>query len=508
MPSQKEISDVRPLVEELMKQSLVAFKAKKISGSEVGDKALELAESASTEAAVFLCMKGAVSYYVRDKAYDKAADVIESIVSKFPDISPEALHEITTSATKNVLANDAERLIEIHKMASKKVANAKKLRTLRVQLKKTPADKDLLRRYAEQTAAAGNWGEALKSFAKLDNDTGKIAQDELAGNAPAVLLADFWWDYKVQEDGAKDAIRQRAAMHYQAAIDSGALEGLRLVLAKNRIAEVAGLNLQTVTEAKPKIEYKFNYKLDNKGNAILLGVEPKPEGTFVCPERVDGHTIKIIDGRPFKNCDKMTRIVLPPKLEKIAAKWVGWGVEGAIFRGCTALASIEISKGNASFTSKNGVLYTKDMKCVIAYPKTRSDIKLDSQTKEVAGGAFISCTFKTVKVPDSIENLWMSAFGYCPNLEVVELPKGFKWCGVYIFEDCPKLTKVVFHGDAPTAYVRKTSTKENIFFQSKKDIVVEVEKGSKGWNGKGSTDLPARWPLSGSDSRPIRYITK
>ena len=110
--------------------------------------------------------------------------------------------------------------------------------------------------------------------------------------------------------------------------------------------------------------------------------------------------------------------------------------------------------------------------------------------------------------PDSIETLWMLAFGYCPNLEVVELPKRFKWCGVYIFEDCPKLTKVVFHGDAPTAYVRKTSTKENIFFQSKKDIVVEVEKGSKGWNGKGSTDLPARWPLSGSDSRPIRYITK
>ena len=102
MPSQNEISEVKPLVAELMKPSVSAFKAKKMSGSEVGDKALELAESASTEAAVFLCMRGAVSYYLKDKAYDKAADAIESIMTKFPDIPPETLHELTTSATKSI----------------------------------------------------------------------------------------------------------------------------------------------------------------------------------------------------------------------------------------------------------------------------------------------------------------------------------------------------------------------------------------------------------------------
>jgi hypothetical protein len=91
-------------------------------------------------------------------------------------------------------------------------------------------------------------------------------------------------------------------------------------------------------------------------------------------------------------------------------------------------------------------------------------------------------------------------------LEVVEFPKGFKHCGIFTVEGCPNLRRCVFHGDAPGAYVRRTSRRENVFFRSTQDIIVEVAKGSKGWAGPGSTTLPARWPLNGSDSRPIRYI--
>ena len=102
MPSQDEISEVQPLVAELMGPSVAAFKAKKMSGSEVGDAALKLAEEAEGEAAKFLCMKGAVTYYVKDKEYDKAADAIEAIMVQFPDMPPETLQEITTAATRQV----------------------------------------------------------------------------------------------------------------------------------------------------------------------------------------------------------------------------------------------------------------------------------------------------------------------------------------------------------------------------------------------------------------------
>jgi hypothetical protein len=67
---------------------------------------------------------------------------------------------------------------------------------------------------------------------------------------------------------------------------------------------------------------------------------------------------------------------------------------------------------------------------------------------------------------------------------------------------------VVFHGDAPAEIHRRTKGRENLFYASSKNIVVEVKKGSKGWKDKNSTELPPRWPTMGYDSRPIRHITK
>lgn len=520
MPTEKEQAAVKPLVNELMAPLVKEYKAEKMSGTEVGDKALELAGSAETEAAVFVCMRGAVHYYSRDKAYDKAADAIEAIASKFPDIPPEELLEITSSATRNASAKSGARLFAIHKATARKVANVKKLRALKVQLKKRPADKDLIRRYAELTAVDGDWDKALKAFARLGGDTGKMAQEELDGTAESsAALAAFWWDYAPAENAATAAIRRHAASHYQAALDACELTGLAATLAERRIAEAQPSSdaqiasgatatpqsgLTSRTAPVPSLQYKFEYKLDDKGDAILTGITPRPEGAVVCPESIDGHVIKYMDGEPFS--DKVTRIVLPAKLERITRSHVGWSLPGRLFGGCTALAAIEISPSNPNYASKNGVLYSKDMKTLIAYPKTRSEIVLDSRTVNVEGGAFCACTFKTAKIPQGIESLGFSSFGFCPNLEVLEFPKSFKNCGVYTVENCPNLRRCVFHGDAPGAYVRRTSWRENVFFRSTKDIIVEVERGSKGWAGPGSTTLPARWPLDGSDSRPIRYI--
>ena len=257
--------------------------------------------------------------------------------------------------------------------------------------------------------------------------------------------------------------------------------------------------------ATPNVEYKFNYKLDDKGNAILCGspcVNPKPEGVLVVPDKIDGHTLTKIDNVAFKDCDKMTRIVLPPHLEEILHKKDGTPNPGAIFAGCPVLASIEIPGINPNYTSENGAFYTKDKKRLVAYPKNRSQITLASETTTVGGGAFHSCMFKTAKIPDSVDRLACYAFCQCPNLEVVEFPKIIDKISAYAFEGAPNMKKVVFHGDAPR---RRSKGKDNLFTRSSKDLVVEVKTGSKGWKSEGSTDLPERWPTTGS-SRPIRYI--
>ena len=256
-------------------------------------------------------------------------------------------------------------------------------------------------------------------------------------------------------------------------------------------------------------QYTFRYRLDGRGNAILEGspcVSPKPEGELVVPDKIDGHTVTKIDNIAFAGCDKMTRIVLPPHLDDILYEWGRIHAPGAIFDGCFALESIEIAESNPKYTSENGVLYAKDKTEVLAYPKNRSEVTLARETTVVGSRAFGSCMFKTAKIPDTVERIWYWAFWNCPNLEVVELPENIKWIGVYVFDSSWKMKKVVFNGDAPAIHVRRTIGRENLFSASSGDIVVEVRKGSKGWKSEDSTELPERWPTTGSASRPIRHI--
>lgn len=512
MPTQAELDKVQPLVNELMGPLVKDYKAKKKLAVEVGDSAVELVAEAESDAAKFVLLKGAVFYYTRAKAYDKAADAIESIMELAPDIPPKALYEITSKAAAAATVKTAPRLVALNKSAQKRAAVAARLASVKTQLRKTPADLKLIRQHAELLAAMGKWEPALAEFAKLGGEIGKMATADADAMGEGTELADFWWSYTPTAPEAKDAIREHAASLYQKALDHGELDGLKRTLAERRIAEVAESNPQAIA---PKVEYKFNYRLNDKGEAFLCRpngnepcVSPKPVGVLIIPEEIDGHKIVGLDDVAFADCDKMTRIVLPKHLREHA--WM-WGCErpGASFRHCYALASIDVARENPYFTSVNGVWYTKDRKTLMAYPKTRKEIKLVPECKYFLGNALDSCCFVNAKIPEGVDSMHYWIFDNCPNLETIDFPKSFtNWIGAYCFCSCPKLRVVRFHGDAPAAYVRRNSSRNNCMSWAPNDLIIEVARGTKGWAGKGSTTLPERWPLDGSDSRPIRYITK
>ena len=249
------------------------------------------------------------------------------------------------------------------------------------------------------------------------------------------------------------------------------------------------------------VEYKFNYNLDAYGNAILSGktcVSPKPEGALVVPAMIDGHKVTRINGN-FRGCDQMTSIMFPASLMTFPM-WNVYVDAGGMFDGCSSLKNIGIAKNNPKYASVDGVLYSKDMKTLLAYPKDCREIKISPTTKVIECAACRTCNVvKSVKVPEGVESIGAGVFMSCANLEVVELPKSLKRIGSFFLGWSPKMKRLVFTGDAPEAIKDK-------FLGVSKDLVIEVKKGSKGWNGKDSTDLPKRWPLNSSNSCPIRYI--
>ena len=254
---------------------------------------------------------------------------------------------------------------------------------------------------------------------------------------------------------------------------------------------------------RPNVEYKFSYKLDINGEAILTGmpcVSPKPEGVLIVPSIIDGHKVTMLDEHnSFLNCDKMTKIVLPAGLE-----FVG---HGSFLNGCSSLADIEISETNPNFTSFKGVLYSKDMKKVVAYPKARDKLELSPQTKIIGRRAFGDCTFiKELVIPSGIERIESHAFVGMPNLEKIVFPASVNEISWQMFQGDSNLRKIIFMGNAPEVRIEEAY---GFFAWAPENIVIEVKKGTKGWNGMDSTDIPERWPKSRfgyRDTRPIRYI--
>lgn len=281
-------------------------------------------------------------------------------------------------------------------------------------------------------------------------------------------------------------------------------QGAKRQLASERAEQNSARRTSSEVVDAANVKYKFDYVLED-GGAVLTGIDPKPVGTFVVPDKIDGHLVKGIEGynerSPFWGCDQLTKVVLPAGLEF-------GSFDAGVFISCKSLSDIQISKSNKAFVSRDGALYSKDLSMLFVYPKTRDSIKLSPKTKKVVKCAFRGCALKTAKIPEGVEEIERWNLCECPNLESIEFPKSLKSLGACAACGNDKLTKIVFYGDAPRADVAHYTSglTQEVFTGAPENLVVEVRKGTKGWKSPNSKELPERWPADQNESRPIRHI--
>ena len=166
MPTKQEIAETRPLVAGLMAPALADYKAKTKSAAEVADVSIGFAESAKSEAARYLLLRGAVSFYVRGGEYGKAADTVEKLKSNVKDVPPADIADAISTALGRENARGVPRLQSQLQLAQAQVKAARDVRKLEVELKKVRMD-STLRQYAEALALGGDWKAALVEFAKV-----------------------------------------------------------------------------------------------------------------------------------------------------------------------------------------------------------------------------------------------------------------------------------------------------------------------------------------------------
>lgn len=140
-------------------------------------------------------------------------------------------------------------------------------------------------------------------------------------------------------------------------------------------------------------------------------------------------TVESIGGNAFYSCDQLTSITIPAGVKTI---------EDTIFTWCSSLSRIDVVPQNTAFTSIDGVLYSKDLTVIYAYPanKTNTSFSIPSTITHVGHGAFFRCSkLEDVSIPESVNSIDDFAFAFCYNLKTVNLPTNLKCINSCTFEE-------------------------------------------------------------------------
>ena len=140
----------------------------------------------------------------------------------------------------------------------------------------------------------------------------------------------------------------------------------------------------------------------------------------------------------LRNCNYVENLVVPSNITNFV-------VGGLCY--APSLKNIYVDKSNPTYCDINGVLYSKNKKTLIHYPKGRTETtyKFPEIVSSIRRAAFYDCkNLKTITIPDNIKNLNGMDFFSCDNLKDITFSKEIKNIGIglgYHNEDNP------FQGD-------------------------------------------------------------
>ena len=161
-------------------------------------------------------------------------------------------------------------------------------------------------------------------------------------------------------------------------------------------------------------EYGVKYSADRKK---LIRAQERLSGDYSV---LDG-TVVICDGafsNFFYHYTNLVKINLPKSVTCIGE---------VAFWGCKNMKEIKVSESNKAYRSIDGVLYTKDLKTIICYPKGKEDEKfaIPSGVTCIEDIAFSGCSnLKEINIPSGVTCIGEFAFSYCENLKEINIPRG------------------------------------------------------------------------------------
>ena len=162
----------------------------------------------------------------------------------------------------------------------------------------------------------------------------------------------------------------------------------------------------------------YSYLVKEDGTATLTYYYGH-ERNLVLPEIVDGYTVSGIDFSHACRFIGVSTITIPSGITSICDE----NAMHALTEG-SHINAIYASQDHPSFVSVNGVLYTRDLRTLLAAPLDHpdKDMWIPNGTTQVREYAFFESTLRHIEFPESLKRIGNSGFGYACRLRSVDIP--------------------------------------------------------------------------------------
>ena len=138
----------------------------------------------------------------------------------------------------------------------------------------------------------------------------------------------------------------------------------------------------------------------------------------------------------FQDCSSFSNVYIPRNVAVIAYN---------AFSFCHTIKSYSCSSLNPYFRAVDGVLFSKDMTKLVAYPQAAlaSSYDVPSTVTATDFHAFRDCdNLVNITIPETVTWLGSTVFARCDNLVSLYLPDGITHMGVGIFSGCTNLSNL------------------------------------------------------------------
>ena len=175
-------------------------------------------------------------------------------------------------------------------------------------------------------------------------------------------------------------------------------------------------------------------------------ISQSTEGVVTIPSVVNGYTVTKIANRAFKECTKLTQVIIPNTVTDIGTT----DFESAMgpFHHCSSITSFDIPSSVTTIGRGAFGLCTKI-----------TTFKVPESVTVIGSNAFDGClNLESIELSPFVTSIQLETFRNCTSLESIEIPGSVNSIGYNAFQNCNSLKTITSFIENPFTFQQSTFT--------------------------------------------------